>query len=75
VVGVIPLWGAPQRQMVIGEEIRDGQLLGNSTLHFYVTAENVEGQLNFTLTVSGDSMTGTVCGYHCATLELKKAPM
>jgi hypothetical protein len=75
VVGVVPLWGTPQTQMIIGEEIRDGQLLGNSTVHFYVTAENVQGQLNFTLTVSGNSMTGTACGYNCATLELKKAPM
>jgi hypothetical protein len=75
VVGVIPAWGAPQRQLIIGEEIRDGQLLGSSTLHFSVTAETVEGQLHFTLTVSGNAMTGTACGYHCATLELKKAPM
>jgi hypothetical protein len=75
VVGIIPLWGTPQTQMIIGEEIRDGQLLGNSTLYFYVTAENVQGQLNFTLTVSGNSMTGTACGYNCATLELKKSPM
>jgi hypothetical protein len=40
-----------------------------------VTAENVQGQLNFTLTVSGDSMTGTVCGYNCGKLKLKKAPV
>ena len=75
VVGVIPLWGAQRGQQInIGEEVRDGQLLGNSTLHFYVTAENVEGQVNFTLTVSGNSMTGTACGHNCATLELKKSP-
>jgi hypothetical protein len=76
VVGVIPLWGARQgQQITIGEVIRDGQLLGSSTLHFYVTAENVEGQINFTLTVSGNAMTGTACGNICATLELKKSPM
>jgi hypothetical protein len=72
VVGVVPVWGTEQRQMLIGEEVRDGEI-DESTLHFYVTAENVQGQLNFTLTVSGDSMTGTVCGYNCAKLKLKKA--
>jgi hypothetical protein len=72
VVGVIPVWGTPQQQLVIGEEVRDGEI-DDSTLHFWVTAENVQGRLNFTLTVSGDSMTGTICGYNCAKVKLKKA--
>ena len=59
---------------MVGEEIRDGSI-EDSTLHFHVTAENVQGQLNFTLTVSGDSMTGTICGYNCANVKLKKAKM
>jgi hypothetical protein len=76
VVDLIPVWGteAAASDIVVGEEIRDGEIM-DSTLHFHVTAENVQGQLNFTLTVSGDSMIGTVCGYNCATLKLKKAPM
>jgi hypothetical protein len=75
VVDIFPVFG-PQATgpLVIGEEIRDGSI-EDSTLHFHVTAENVQGQLNFTLTVSGDSMTGTMCGYHCANLKLKKAKM
>jgi hypothetical protein len=40
-----------------------------------VPAENVQGQLNFTLTVTGDTMTGTMCGYRCANLKLKKSAM
>jgi hypothetical protein len=76
VVDLIPVWGtqAAASTIAVGEEIRDGELM-DSTLHFHVTAENVQGQLNFTLTVSGDSMTGTVCGYNCANLKLKKAAM
>ncbi len=75
VVDISPVFG-PQAAgpLVVGEEIRDGSI-EDSTLHFHVTAENVQGQLNFTLTVSGDSMTGTMCGYHCANLKLKKAKM
>jgi hypothetical protein len=74
VVGVIPVFGEVQRQMVIGEEVRDGEI-EDSTLHFHVVAENVQGHLNFTLTVSGDTMTGTACGNNCAKLKLKKSMM
>jgi len=76
VVDLIPVWGteAAASDIVVGEEIRDGEIDG-STLHFYVTTEGVRGQLNFTLTVSGDTMTGTVCGYNCGKLKLKKAAM
>jgi hypothetical protein len=73
VVGVMPVFGGEgTQQLLIGQEIRDGHLEG-STLMFHVVAENVKGQLNFTLTVSGDAMTGTACGETCATLKLKKA--
>jgi len=73
VVGVMPVYsGEGVQQLVIGQEVRDGQLDG-STLMFHVMAENLKGQLNFTLTVSGDAMTGTACGETCATLKLKKA--
>jgi hypothetical protein len=76
VVDLIPVWGSQTdaSTIVVGEEIRDGEIDG-STLHFHVTTEGVRGQLNFTLTVSGDTMTGTVCGYNCGKLKLKKAPM
>ena len=76
VVDLIPVWGtqAAASDIVVGEEIRDGEIDG-STLHFHVTAENVQGNLNFTLTVSGDTMTGTICGYNCGKLKLKKAAM
>jgi hypothetical protein len=75
VVDIFPVFGTQATgPLVIGEEIRDGSI-EDSTLHFHVTAENVQGQLNFTLTVSGDSMTGTMCGYSCANLKLKKAKM
>jgi hypothetical protein len=74
VVDVIPVFGQRQEPLVVGEEIRDGEIT-DSTLHFHVIAENVQGQLNFTLTVSGDTMTGTACGYNCATLKFKKSLM
>ena len=74
VVDILPVFGQRQEPLVVGEDIRDGSI-EDSTLHFHVTAENVQGQLNFTLTVSGDSMTGTMCGYNCANLKLKKAKM
>jgi hypothetical protein len=73
VVGVMPVYGTEAaQQLIIGQEIRDGHL-EDSTLIFHVVAENVKGQLNFTLTVSGDAMTGTACGETCAILKLKKA--
>jgi hypothetical protein len=74
VVELIPVWGHKTSGILVDEEIRDGEIDG-STLHFHVNAENVQGDLNFTLTVSGDTMTGTVCGYNCAILKLKRAPM
>jgi hypothetical protein len=75
VVDLIPVWGteAAASDIVVGEDIRDGEIDG-STLHFHVTTEGVRGYLNFTLTVSGDTMTGTVCGYNCGKLKLKKVP-
>src|SRR5687767_5800770 len=51
VVGVMPVFsGEGSRQLIIGEEVRDGQL-EDSMLTFHVVAENLEGQLNFTLMV------------------------
>jgi hypothetical protein len=75
VVDLIPVWGtqAAASDIVVEEDLRDGEIDG-STLHFHVNTEGVSGQLNFTLTVSGDTMTGTVCGYNCGKLKLKKAP-
>lgn len=71
--GAIPVFGGEQRQqLIIGEEIRDGHLEG-STLIYHVVAENLKGQLNFTLTVSGEAMTGTACGETCATVKLTKS--
>jgi hypothetical protein len=72
VVGVMPvLGGEATQQVVLGQEVRDGHL-EDSTLIFHVIAENAPRQVNFTLTVSGDAMTGTACGETCATLKLKK---
>ena len=60
--------------MRLGTEVREGHL-EDSTLIFYVGAPDTPGgRVNFTLAVSGETMTGTACGYTCATLKLKKAP-
>ncbi len=72
VVGVVPVFDTRQ-QIVLGEEIRDGQL-EDSLLMFHVRAEHTYfNQVNFTLTVSGDTMTGTVCGYTCGVVKLKRS--
>jgi hypothetical protein len=71
VVGVVPVFGT-QQNYVLGEEIQ-GAELEDSTLIFHVRAENAPvDRVNFTLTVSGDTMTGTVCGHTCGKLSLKK---
>jgi hypothetical protein len=74
VVGVVPVFGDPTgRQITLGEEVRDGHL-ENSTLIFHVAAPDIPGrQVNFTLTVSGETMTGTVCGDTCGTVKVKKS--
>jgi hypothetical protein len=70
---VIPVFGA--EQMRLGTEVREGHL-EDSTRIFYVGAPDTPGgRVNFTLTVSEQTMTGTACGYTCATLKLKKAPV
>jgi hypothetical protein len=71
--GVIPLFGAQKgRQIKLGQEIRDGHL-EDSTLIFNVQADVPRRQVNFTLTVSGETMTGTVCGDTCGTVKLQKS--
>jgi hypothetical protein len=74
VVGVIPIFGEQRgRQLLLGEDVRDGQIM-DSTLMFHVDAPDTPGgQVNFTLTVSGDTMTGTVCGYTCGVMKLKRS--
>jgi hypothetical protein len=63
--------GADQKRL--GTEVREGHL-EDSTLIFHVGAPDTPGgRVNFTLTVSEQTMTGTACGYTCATLKLKKA--
>ena len=76
VVGVIPLFGEQRgRQILLGEEIRDGHI-EDSTLIFHVEAPDTPGgQVNFTLTVSGETMTGTVCGHTCGTVKLQKSTL
>ncbi len=70
---VVSLFG-DQPQIPLGTEVREGHL-EDSTLIFYVTApETPGGRVNFTLTVSEQTLTGTACGHTCATLNLKKAP-
>jgi hypothetical protein len=72
VVGVVPVFDTRQ-QIVLGEEIRDGQL-EDSLLMFHVRAEHTYfNQVNFTLTVSGDTMTGTLCGLTCGLVKLKRS--
>ena len=71
--GVVSLFG-DQPQIPLGTEVREGHL-EDSTLIFYVTApETPGGRVNFTLTVSEQTLTGTACGHTCATLNLTKAP-
>jgi hypothetical protein len=73
-VGVVPVFDTRQ-QIVLGEEIRDGQL-EDSLLMFHVRAENAPfDRVNFTLAVSGDTMTGTVCGYTCGLMKLKRSKL
>ena len=71
---VMPVFGTEgQAQIRLGTEVREG-ILEDSTLIFYVGAPDTPGgRVNFTLTVSEETMTGTACGYTCATLKLKKA--
>jgi hypothetical protein len=74
VTGLMPVIevtsGTPQ---ALGQEVRDGILEG-STLIFHVAARGGPSeQVNFTLTVGPEDMTGTACGFTCATVKLKKA--
>jgi len=78
VVSVTPLFGAQRgrrigRQIKLGREIRDGHL-EDAVLIFHVQAPDlVSRQVNFTLSVSGESMTGTVCADTCGTVKLQKS--
>jgi len=73
--GVMAVFGGEPRAMSIGQEVRDGTL-EDSTLIFHLTAPDTpSGQINFTLTVSGEDMTGTACGYTCAIVKLKKSKL
>jgi hypothetical protein len=76
VTGVIPVFGSEAKdKLTLAPEIQEG-MLEDSTLMFHVKSPDAPGgQVNFTLTVSGDSMTGTVCGFTCGTIRLKKAGM
>jgi hypothetical protein len=74
VVTVMPVFGSQATTYVLGEDIQDGHL-ENSTLIFHVRAEDAPvDRVNFTLTVSGDTMIGTVCGYTCGKMRVKKSP-
>jgi hypothetical protein len=78
VVSVTPLFGALRGRRIgqpikLGREIRDGHI-EDSTLIFNVEAFGlVSRQVNFTLTVSGETMTGTVCADTCGTAKLQKS--
>jgi hypothetical protein len=74
VVNVMPVFGSQQTTYTLGQDIQDGHL-ENSTLIFHIRTENAPvDRVNVTLTVSGDTMTGTVCGYTCGKMSLKKSP-
>jgi hypothetical protein len=63
------------RQITLGEEVRGGHIEA-STLIFHVEAPDLPGrQVNFTPTVSGETMTGTVCGDTCGTAKLQKSKL
>jgi hypothetical protein len=76
VTGVIPVFGSEgQAKLTLSPDIREGTL-EDSTLIFNVSSSDAPGgQVNFTLTVSGETMTGTVCGFTCGTVRLKKSGM
>jgi hypothetical protein len=74
VTGLMPVidMGSATPQ-ALGPEVRDGILEGR-TLIFHVAARGGPSeQVNFTLTVDPEEMTGTACGFTCATVKLKKA--
>jgi hypothetical protein len=74
VVNVMPLFGSQQQTYTLGQDIQDGEL-EDSMLTFYVGAEGAPvDRVNVTLTVSGDTMTGTVCGQTCGKMKLTKSP-
>src|SRR5215475_6403717 len=71
---VMPVFGSQQTTYTLGEDIQDGHI-EDSTLIFHVRTENASVDcVNFTPTVSGDTMTGTVCGHTCGKMSLKKSP-
>jgi hypothetical protein len=78
VVSVTPLFGALRGRRIgqpikLGREVRDGHI-EDSTLIFNVQALDLPSrQVNFTLTVSGETMTGTVCADTCGTVKLQKS--
>jgi hypothetical protein len=75
VIGVMPVFGDQTQRLTLGEEIRDGHI-EDSTLIFHVEARDAPAsQVNFTLSVSGDSMTGTVCGHTCGVIKLQKSKL
>ena len=74
VVGLTPVFEST-RQIVLGDEIQDGQL-EDTLLMFHVRAENAPyDRVNVTLAVSGDEMTGTVCGQTCGLMKLKRSKL
>ena len=74
VVNVMPVFGSQDTSYTLGQDIQDGEL-EDSTLTFHVRTQGAPvDRVNFTLTVSGDTMTGTVCGHTCGKLNFKKSP-
>lgn len=55
----------------IAPEIRGGKLDG-AQLSFHANAPDGPGTVNFSFTVSDGTMTGTICGYTCASAKLAK---
>jgi hypothetical protein len=75
VVDVTPVFGNQAQSVSLGEDLQGGHL-EDSTLMFHVRAENAPiDRVNFTLTVSGDSMFGTVCGNTCGKVRVKKSTL
>jgi hypothetical protein len=71
--GVVPVFDRHRRRIRLARQIREGYM-EDSTLIFNVEVlDGPERQINFTLNVSDDGMVGTVCGFTCGTVRLKRS--
>jgi hypothetical protein len=75
-MGVVPVFGSERKdKLTLTPEIREGTLEDPTLIFQVLSPDATGGQVIFTLPVSGGTMTGTVCGFTCGTLNLKKPSM